>query len=138
MKRFNIRLYAIIINEEGDILLCDEVHRDKHMIKFPGGGLEWGEGTVDCLKRELMEEFDLQLLEHHLFYVTDFFQASFFNADHQVVSIYYKCKIVGSPNPKEENVKFFWADFKSLEAELMTFPIDKHVIGLLKKELNQL
>ena len=28
-----------------------------YVTKFPGGGMEFGEGTIDCIKRECMEEF---------------------------------------------------------------------------------
>lgn len=132
MKRFNIRVYALIFNNENQILLCDEVHRDKHMIKFPGGGLEWGESTVECLERELMEELNLKLIKHEIFYVTDFFQASFFNPDDQVISIYYSCEVDGNLRSNEDNVKFFWEFLDRLEQDDITFPIDKHVLNLLK------
>jgi ADP-ribose pyrophosphatase YjhB (NUDIX family) len=135
MQRFNIRVYGLIFNEKQQVLLCDEVHREKHMIKFPGGGLEWGESTVDCLKRELAEEFNLTLLTHEIFYVTDFFQVSFFNSNDQVVSIYYLCKVVGEPISNEKNVDYFWADVATLNLEDVTFPIDRHVLGLLKNRI---
>lgn len=133
MKRFNVRIYALIFNSEGQLLLCDEVHREKHMIKFPGGGLEWGESTIDCLKRELMEELNLELREHELFYATDFFQVSYFNPNDQVLSIYYRCSVVGNPVPKEKNVNFFWANLQNINTEDITFPIDQHVLNLLKQ-----
>ena len=52
MQRFNIRVYGICINERQEVLLSDESYRDLHFTKFPGGGLGFGEGTIDCLKRE--------------------------------------------------------------------------------------
>lgn len=133
MKRFNVRIYALIFNSDGQLLLCDEVHREKHMIKFPGGGLEWGESTIDCLKRELMEELNLELREHELFYATDFFQVSYFNPNDQVLSIYYRCSVAGNPVPKEKNVNFFWANLQNINTEDITFPIDQHVLNLLKQ-----
>ncbi len=138
MKRFNVRVYAIVINDENQILLCDETHRSKHMVKFPGGGLEWGEGILDCLKRELMEELNLQVLDSELFYVTDFFQSSFFNPDDQVISVYYKCAVSGNPKSNEANVDFFWMHLEDLSPERVTFPIDKHVVYLLKNQSNSI
>jgi ADP-ribose pyrophosphatase YjhB (NUDIX family) len=132
MKRFNIRVYALIFNADRQVLLCDETHRDKHMIKFPGGGLEWGESPIDCLKRELMEEFNLQLVSADLYYVTDFFQISYFNPDDQVISIYYSCEIEGTPISKEKNVNYFWSALDVLPNKKITFPIDRHVFELLK------
>ncbi len=132
MKRFNIRVYALIFNADRQVLLCDETHLDKHMIKFPGGGLEWGESPIDCLKRELMEEFNLQLVSADLYYVTDFFQISYFNPDDQVISIYYSCEIEGTPISKEKNVNYFWSALDVLPNKKITFPIDRHVFELLK------
>lgn len=135
MKRFNIRIYALIFNAQGEILVCDETHNGKHMIKFPGGGMEWGESAIDCLKRELMEEFNLALLSTELFYVTDFFQASYFNPNDQVVSIYYRCKIEGEIVHNEPNVTAKWISLNNLNTEDMTFPIDQYVMGLLKTKI---
>lgn len=133
MKRFNIRVYALIFNTDRQVLLCDETHGGKHMIKFPGGGLEWGESPIDCLKRELMEEFNLQLVAADLYYVTDFFQVSYFNPDDQVISIYYTCEIEGALKANEPNVAAQWIDLDALNSEKMTFPIDKHVVTLIGK-----
>src|SRR6266480_5006226 len=86
---FNIRVYGILINEQQQVLVSDEFIRNNYYTKFPGGGLEFGEGTRDCLKREFMEEMDLRVeIGAHL-YTTDFFQISAFNPGHQIISIYY-------------------------------------------------
>ena len=60
-RRFNIRVYGICINEHDEILLSREHYRGLSFVKFPGGGLEWGEGTKDCLIREFQEEFGLEI-----------------------------------------------------------------------------
>jgi len=87
---FNIRVYGIIISEDNQVLVSDEFIRGNYYTKFPGGGLEFGEGTRDCLAREFMEEMNLKVeVKEHL-YTTDFFQMSAFNPEHQIVSIYYK------------------------------------------------
>ena len=49
-KRFNIRVYGFLI-DEGCILVTDEFRLGIFMTKFPGGGLIYGEGMIDCLKR---------------------------------------------------------------------------------------
>ena len=61
MHRFNIRVYGILINEQQQVLVSDELIRGSYITKFPGGGLEFGEGTRDCLQREFMEEMNLQV-----------------------------------------------------------------------------
>ena len=89
---FNIRVYGILINDQDEILVSDELIKNQYITKFCGGGLELGEGTIDCLKREYLEEMNLRIevLEH--LYTTDFFQPSAFNAIHQIISIYYLVK----------------------------------------------
>src|SRR6478672_2285756 len=89
---FNIRVYGILINEQNQVLVSDEFIRGKYYTKFCGGGLEFGEGTLDCLKREFMEEMNLKIeIISHL-YTTDFYQQSAFNPGHQIISIYYRVK----------------------------------------------
>ena len=85
--RFNVRVYGIWIHE-GKLLVNEELIRGQKVIKFPGGGLDLGEGIIDCLVREWKEELDIDIavLEH--FYTTDFFQHSAFD-NSQVISIYY-------------------------------------------------
>ena len=58
---FNIRVYGIMINEQNQLLVADEYIRGGYYTKFPGGGLEFGEGTRDCLKREFKEEMNLDV-----------------------------------------------------------------------------
>jgi ADP-ribose pyrophosphatase YjhB (NUDIX family) len=87
---FNIRIYGILINNNNEILVADEFIRGGLYTKFPGGGLEFGEGTRDCLAREFMEEMNLKVsVEEHI-YTTDFFQMSAFKPTDQIISIYYK------------------------------------------------
>ena len=92
MFRFNIRVYGVLINEHHQVLVSDEFIRGNYYTKFPGGGLEYGEGTRDCLKREFMEEMQLNVEVGEHLYTTDFYQLSAFHPDHQIISIYYLVK----------------------------------------------
>ena len=87
---FNIRIYGILITNDREILVADEYIRGGLYTKFPGGGLEFGEGTRDCLQREFMEEMGLRVKVGEHIYTTDFFQMSAFNPAHQIISIYYR------------------------------------------------
>ena len=55
INKFNIRVYGILINEQDQVLITDELIKGHKITKFPGGGLEFGEGTIDCIKREFIE-----------------------------------------------------------------------------------
>ena len=87
-----IRVYGILINEQQQILVSDEYIRGMYITKFCGGGLEEGEGTRDCLRREFMEEMNLKVEVEEHFYTTDFYQPSAFRKGDQIMSIYYKVK----------------------------------------------
>jgi 8-oxo-dGTP diphosphatase len=152
MALFNIRVYGILINEQRQVLVSDELIRGNYFTKFPGGGLEFGEGTRDCLKREFKEEMDLEVEVGDHIYTTDFFQMSAFNAEHQIVSIYYfatalepiKAPMRSEPFVFDENqmqiyektkmIESFrfvdWEDFSSAAVHL---PIDKVVADLVKE-----
>src|SRR5205085_11872347 len=89
---FSIRVYGILINDKRQVLVSDEYIRGNYYTKFPGGGLEFGEGTRDCLRREFREEMDLDVEVGEHLYTTDYFQMSAFNPAHQIISIYYMVK----------------------------------------------
>jgi ADP-ribose pyrophosphatase YjhB (NUDIX family) len=143
IKYFNIRVYGLLFNEEKQILLSDEFVMDRKMTKFPGGGLHFGEGPADCIKRESMEEFgqEVEIISH--FYTTHFFQQALFYPYHQLISIYYRIKfndpicfkISGKPFDFPELINgsqsFRWADIATLREDELSFPIDRYVLGLL-------
>ncbi|MFP4060502.1 MAG: NUDIX hydrolase [Bacteroidales bacterium] len=139
IKHFNIRVYALIINEKQEILISDEFMLNRRMTKFPGGGLKFGEGTIDCLKREALEEFGQEI-------ETDFFQKALFYEDHQLISIYYTARLLEPPRFKISNkpfdfpedingsISFRLEQISDLHPGVLSFPIDRKVIEMLKEE----
>ena len=149
---FNIRVYGILLGENKSVLVADEFIRGGYYTKFPGGGLEFGEGTRDCLKREFKEEMDLDVRITDHIYTTDFFQMSAFNPDQQIISIYYfaealetiKAPLRNKPfdfdekqmdiykkTGETETFRFIpWEDFSE---EMITLPIDKVVTRIVKQ-----
>ena len=96
--------------EDGQVLVTDEYVYGKYVTKFPGGGLHSGEGTLDCLRREMIEETgqEVEVLEH--FYTTDFFVPSAFDPTKQVISIYYLIKFLEPIRFKISDKKFDFAE----------------------------
>ncbi|MCW3087756.1 MAG: hydrolase, partial [Sediminibacterium sp.] len=90
MALFNVRVYGVLLDKDKRLLVSDEFIRGGYYTKLPGGGLEFGEGTRDCLKREFMEETGLNVEIGRHIYTTDFFQISAFNHKDQILSIYYE------------------------------------------------
>lgn len=150
MSRFNIRVYGILIDNKKRVLVSDEYIRGSFFTKFPGGGLEFGEGTRDCLKREFKEEtgLDVEIGDH--IYTTDFFQISAFNNNDQIISIYYlvhgntaalKTKTIAfdflphqTSDPEGEVEVFRWIEWNKLSEDMMDLPIDKLVVKLIKEK----
>jgi 8-oxo-dGTP diphosphatase len=143
IKHFNLRVYALIM-EDGNILLSDEFVHNMNMTKFPGGGLYFGEGPADCLKREAIEEFgqEIEIIEHY--YTTHFYQHALFYDDQQLISIYYLARFAEAPRFKisqkafdfevleNESQSFRWAKIFELSENEMSFPIDRYVLNMLK------
>lgn len=153
MFRFNVRVYGVLLNEQGEVLVSDEKIRGKFYTKFPGGGLEFGEGTRDCLQREFLEELNLKVEVGEHLYTTDYFQVSAFNPEHQIISIYYQVKALEpiaariSTEPfqfdeaqlkvydaNNETESFRLIPLQDLTEDMVTLPIDKIVVGLLKQK----
>ncbi|MEZ4722458.1 MAG: NUDIX domain-containing protein [Flavobacteriales bacterium] len=143
-KKFNLRVYGILINERNELLVSDELIRGIQFSKFPGGGLEWGEGTIDCLKREFMEEMNqpIEVVEH--FYTTDYFQQSVFREEDQLISIYYRVRMVGEQQFETKSRPFDfpdsmgnqmevhrWVKLEDLKADDFRWPVDKVTVNRL-------
>ncbi|MGF2413384.1 NUDIX hydrolase [Ferruginibacter sp.] len=148
---FSIRVYGILINELNQVLVSDEFIRGMQITKFPGGGLEFGEGTRDCLRREFMEEMNLKVEIGNHIYTTDFYQISAFDNKKQIMSIYYFAKALEEItvplrdkefdfdeqqlkvyNETGETETFRFVNWDNFSEAVVTLPIDKIVAGLLK------
>jgi ADP-ribose pyrophosphatase YjhB (NUDIX family) len=136
IKSFNLRVYALIIEQEY-ILVSRELIMGKYLYKFPGGGLEYGEGLIEGLQRESMEEMNQNLKDIEHFYTTDFYLQSQFDYKDQLIAIYYKAKLTSKINnklkvPIKDFPVFEWKKIIDLSEEDLHFPTDKFVFNLLK------
>jgi len=151
ISMFNIRVYGILMNEHRQVLVSDEFIRGAYITKFPGGGLEFGEGTRDCLQREFLEEMNLKVKVTDHLYTTDFYQQSAFNKAHQIISVYYFVEAlepITAPlrnkpfdfDAQQMNIyeatgeteTFRFISWEDLAEGSVSLPIDKLVVNLLK------
>ncbi|WP_018614929.1 NUDIX hydrolase [Segetibacter koreensis] len=146
-----IRVYGILRDSKNRVLVSDEFIRGSYYTKFPGGGLELGEGTRDCLKREFKEETNLDVSIGEHIYTTDFHQISAFNNAQQILSIYYFVHAAEPINldtkttlfdfspqqvadPQGTAEVFRWVEWNDLTEETVSLPIDKITVKLLKEK----
>ncbi|MEZ4755642.1 MAG: NUDIX domain-containing protein [Flavobacteriales bacterium] len=140
---FTIRVYGLL-RHNGSILVSDELIKGHRITKFPGGGLEYGEGLKECLVREVREEVGVQATDLEHFYTTDFFQQSTFHATPmQVVSVYYTFQVPdpglvpvvhqpfsGMVGDGDQEV-FRWLPINGTRPEALSLPIDRVVWHML-------
>lgn len=143
ISSFNVRVYGLLIQNK-KVLITDEHRSGILMTKFPGGGLEFGEGIKDCLIREFQEELGVKINVRGHFYINDFLQLSAFNEKDQLLSLYYFVETaemdkIPPPILKEKlslnEQGFRWVNLSALEMQDFTFPIDKIVANKLKIEM---
>jgi len=146
IRSVNIRVYGVLVNHQKQVLVSDEriYYNNLEVTKFPGGGLEPGEGPKDCVIREAKEEIGIAVEVTDHLYTTDFFQQSAFNPEHQILSIYYLIQplepldalVHNGPAVYPEKVSeiFRWVDWDYFDENTMTLPIDRLVARLLKEK----
>jgi len=151
INSLTIRVYGVLMDDRKRILVSDEYIRGNYFTKFPGGGLEFGEGTKECLKREFKEETGLDVMIGDHLYTTDYYQQSAFKTSQQIIAIYYFAKSIhpikldtktipfdfrpeqiADPNGQSEVLR--WINWDDLSEETVNLPIDKIVVGLLKSK----
>ena len=142
-SNFTIRVYGILIRDQ-KVLLSRENIQGAIYTKFPGGGLEYGEGIIDCLQREIMEELEVRVEQWELFHINESFLSSAFHSNTQVVSVYYKIDC-GKQEIKIEDpddLRFlrssgdqvlFWKSLNQLTPDQTELPVDKEVVMLLQR-----
>lgn len=141
--KISVRVYGLLMNSEKQILVTDEIYEGQRLTKFPGGGMEKGEGAIDCLKRECIEELGQEVNVKEHFYTSDNYIPSTFYPDFQIICIYYfietkekycfeiKQKRFDFANETSNTVVFRWVPLDKIKDEPFTYDNDKKVARML-------
>lgn len=120
---------AAILVKENKILIAKRNTTDRLAGKweFPGGTIEDGETPEQCLKREMKEEFDIEVM------VGDYFSESIYSYSHgQIRLLAYKTYwTAGEMQPKVHD-DYQWIDINQLNSYDLApadIPIAKEVMN---------
>lgn len=135
IDKINVRVYAAVLKNRC-VLALQEEYAGQQLLKFPGGGLEFGEGILDCLHREFEEELNLKIENLKHFYTQEEFLVSRFRPNEQLLTIYYIAEIVDVDDLIIRDACIEKIEWISLDSEENPFPlpVDMIVFDLLKQK----
>jgi len=135
VDKINVRVYACAVKDRKVLTLFEE-YAGEPLMKLPGGGLELGEGLIECLHREFDEELNvkIEILEH--FYTQEHFLTSRFRDNEQLLTIYYLVRITNEEDflimdPCIEKTE--WIDIDRRDNPF-PLPVDRIVFDKLKEK----
>ena len=147
-RKFNVRIYFFLISNKIDeshsqVLLSDEILGGKQCTKWPGGGLEFGEGPRDCARREAREELGQEIELGPLVHATGGFVRSAWRPEEQVLCHYYVARLKGpatfrvTDNPFDFEdggaQSFRWESMQDFDLQQLTFATDREAAHALKE-----
>ena len=155
LKRFNVRVYFFLLDRpwltdglpdpESRVLLSDEFLAGRDCTKLPGGGLEFGEGPMDCAQREALEELGQPIALGHLVHVTGDFVRSAWRGEEQVLCHYYLATLPEPARfrlahtrfdyPEPDRESFRWVPLDTLSEGDFTFGVDRSALSALRERM---
>lgn len=99
--RFNVRAYMVVV-QDGRVLVSYERLPMGGVMKFPGGGVEWGEGPVAAIRREALEELGQSVTVNALLHVSRKAHISSFDDNQQVLAIHHLTQLDGPVRFEDE------------------------------------
>ncbi|MGB1384350.1 MAG: tRNA (5-methylaminomethyl-2-thiouridine)(34)-methyltransferase MnmD [Flavobacteriales bacterium] len=142
--RFNVRVYMMVTRSHPEtgvrqMLVSYERLPLGGVMKFPGGGMEWGEGATACLRREALEELGQPVEVGDLVHVSQKAHLSSFDVNQQVVAIHYAASLCGEIGFEDDGIlddvfgkrvpmfhqRLGWRDVNSLESGEFQFASDR-------------
>jgi ADP-ribose pyrophosphatase YjhB (NUDIX family) len=117
-KKFTVSAVAVVVNQEGKVLLLDHLLRPGAGWALPGGFIESGEQPEAAIKREICEETTLALENVRLLGVRTI-------KSH--IEILFRAEATGNPVPNSREINAAgWFTFDEMPGE--TSNIQKRII----------
>jgi 8-oxo-dGTP pyrophosphatase MutT (NUDIX family) len=133
-SRFRVGAYGLL--RAGDSFLVTRTRTALGTItNFPGGALELGEGALDALRREFVEETGLEVRPTHLAYASENYHQSPAYPENQLVKLYWFVEQSGGtlrPEGNGDDIEaVYFVPIADLEQAGLT-PADGEAIAALK------
>ena len=143
LGKFNVRVYMLVVRTlssgHRQVLVSYERLPMGAVMKFPGGGLEWGECVAACVRREALEELRQPIEVGPLVHVSQQTHVSSFDANHQIIAVHHEAQLLGpvtfDDDGELEDVRgkrvpmmhqrLGWRDIESLAADEFHFASDR-------------
>ncbi|MBI4033539.1 NUDIX domain-containing protein [Candidatus Saccharibacteria bacterium] len=100
---------ALAVFKDGKIMVVRDNKNDE-VFYAVGGKVEEGETDVECLKREVKEELDVDLDPQSIKFLHEFNGPPHGKPDAILNMRFYEAKIMGEPHPTEEIVEIQYFD----------------------------
>ena len=123
-----IEVCAALIFDGDKVLLTSRPEHKEHSgyWEFPGGKIEAGESPAQCIKRELKEELDIEVLVYDTIYMLEHEYP-----DKHVSLRFIRCMIKDDQKPQaQEKQEYAWAKRNKLN-DYRLLPADKPVVKFL-------
>ncbi|KQO14686.1 8-oxo-dGTP diphosphatase MutT [Paenibacillus sp. Leaf72] len=123
---------AIISNEQNQLLIArrKKGKSQEGLWEFPGGKIEQGESAQSCLRRELLEEMQIEILPQEWFGVND----HYYGTTH-IRLIAYKAKYVSGEIILVDHDDYCWVRREELKGYSFA-PADIKFVEMLEQGMN--
>ncbi|MEK4251830.1 NUDIX domain-containing protein [Paenibacillus sp. FSL W7-1287] len=143
-SHIRIRPTALIMNE-GHILLIEYQENNQYHYNLPGGGVEQGESVTDTLRRELLEEANVEIKIGKIAFLYEYCphkQSGDYDSETPVLNIIFDCeiqdgfiaKLPESPDPNQVGVR--WIPIDKLDSIILYPNIREHIVEYSKTRRN--
>jgi phosphoglycolate phosphatase len=120
---------ALVFNDQNEVLMV-RTHKWSNLWGIPGGKIKWGEESIAALRREIMEETNLDITDIRFVLAQDCIHSPEFYRDAHFVLLNYTARCVGEPRVKlnDEAREFKWV----APATALSMPINQPTRVLLE------
>ena len=126
VDKIRITARCIIISKDSILV---QVSKKGDRYRLPGGRIKIDETALQTLERELREELGLDLVEAKgPVYIVEAFYKTRRGLVHEI-GLYFICKTIGTPEPKESHLKIKWLPLSQLDEDRLR---PKRLATLLK------